>query len=59
VNVSATESAEDLAVLAGMVADGALLPIVSATYPLEHAADAIRQVAGSGHARGKLVVTLV
>jgi NADPH:quinone reductase-like Zn-dependent oxidoreductase len=59
VNVSATESGEDLAVLAGMVADGVLLPIVSATYPLDGAVDAIRQVAGSGHARGKLVVTLV
>jgi NADPH:quinone reductase-like Zn-dependent oxidoreductase len=59
VNVSATESGEDLAVLAGMVADGVLLPIVSATYPLDHAVDAIRQVAGSGHARGKLVVKLV
>ncbi|WP_285102326.1 NAD(P)-dependent alcohol dehydrogenase [Promicromonospora sp. MEB111] len=59
VNVTATTSGEDLAVLDGMVADGVLLPIVSATYPLERAVDAIRQVAGHGHARGKLVVTLV
>jgi NADPH:quinone reductase-like Zn-dependent oxidoreductase len=57
-SVSATESGEDLALLARMVADGVLLPIVSATYPLDRAVDAIRQVAGSGHARGKLVVTL-
>lgn len=59
VNVEATRSGEDLAVLDGMVADGVLLPIVSATYPLDRAVDAIRQVAGQGHARGKLVVTLV
>ena len=57
-SVSATESGEDLATLAAMVADGALLPIVSATYPLERAVEAVQQVAGSGHARGKLVVTL-
>lgn len=57
-NVSATPSGEDLGVLDGLVADGVLLPIVSATYPLERGVDAIRQVAGHGHARGKLVLTL-
>jgi NADPH:quinone reductase-like Zn-dependent oxidoreductase len=45
-------------VLARMVDGGVLLPIVSATYPLDRAVEAIRQVAGAGHARGKLVVTL-
>ncbi len=59
VNVTSTESGEDLVVLDGMVADGVLLPIVSATYPLERAVEAIKQVAGHGHVRGKLVVTLV
>jgi len=58
VNVEATPSGKDLEVLAGMVADGALLPVVSATYTLERALEAIQQVAGQGHARGKLVVTL-
>lgn len=58
VNVVATESGEGLVVLARMVADGALRPIVSATYPLDHAVDAIEQVAGSGHALAKLVITL-
>jgi NADPH:quinone reductase-like Zn-dependent oxidoreductase len=58
VNVTATQSGEDLALLAGMVADGALRPVVSATYPLERALEAIQQVAGHGHAQGKLVVTL-
>lgn len=59
VNVVATESGEDLVALGGLVADGVLLPIVSATYPLDRAVEAIEQVAGHGHARGKLVVTLV
>jgi NADPH:quinone reductase-like Zn-dependent oxidoreductase len=59
VNVEASRSGEDLAVLAGMVSDGALAPVVSATYPLERALEAIQLVAGQGHARGKLVVTLV
>ena len=58
-SVSASENSEDLAGLSRMVDDGALLPIVSATYPLDRAVEAIRQVAGAGHARGKLVVTLV
>lgn len=58
VNVSMSESGADLATLAGMVTDGALRPVVSATYPLDDAVEAIRQVAGHGHARGKLVVTL-
>jgi len=58
-NVAMSESGADLAALAGMVTDGVLRPVVSATYPLDDAVEAIRQVAGHGHARGKLVVTLV
>jgi NADPH:quinone reductase-like Zn-dependent oxidoreductase len=58
VNVSLSERGEDLAALAGMVTDGVLRPVVSATYPLVDAVDAIRQVAGQGHARGKLVITV-
>ncbi|MFI6428535.1 NAD(P)-dependent alcohol dehydrogenase [Promicromonospora sp. NPDC050880] len=56
-NVTATSSGADLAVLAGLVTDGVLRPVVSATYPLDQAVEAVRQVAGHGHARGKLVVT--
>lgn len=58
VNVEASRSGADLAVLAGMVADGTLLPVVSATFPLERALEAMQLVAGQGHVRGKLVVTL-
>lgn len=48
--------ADDLALLAGLVADGTVRVEVSRTYPLEEAVEAVRQVAGRGHARGKLVV---
>ena len=38
-----------------MVDDGALVPVVSATYALADAADAHRSLE-TGHARGKLVL---
>ncbi|SNY49804.1 NADP-dependent oxidoreductase [Paractinoplanes atraurantiacus] len=50
-------SRERLAELAGMYADGLLRVHVRAAYPLARAADAHRDV-GSGHGRGKVVVTL-
>jgi NADPH:quinone reductase-like Zn-dependent oxidoreductase len=50
-------SAERLAELAGLHADGRLRMHVRATYPLERAADAHRDVE-SGHGRGKVVLTL-
>ena len=48
---------EDLTALAGLARDGALRPIVGATYPLAEAGAAIAHV-GSGHARGKVVVVV-
>ena len=48
---------EDLTALAGLARDGALRPIVGATYPLAEAGAAIAH-AGSGHARGKVVVVV-
>jgi NADPH:quinone reductase-like Zn-dependent oxidoreductase len=48
--------ADDLALLAGLVADGTVRVEVSRTYPLEEAVEAVRQVAGRGHTRGKIVV---
>ena len=47
---------DDLAELAGLVADGRLRVHVSAVYDLEHAVDAYRALE-SGHTRGKIVVT--
>jgi NADPH:quinone reductase-like Zn-dependent oxidoreductase len=46
---------EDLDVLAGMVADGSLRPVIDTVYALEDTADALRHVE-SGHPRGKIVV---
>jgi len=48
---------EDLELLAGLVADGALVPVVGRTYPLAEAADAIRDLE-HGRARGKLVLVV-
>lgn len=48
---------EDLTALAGMVDDGTLTPVVGATYPLTRTGAAIAH-AGSGHARGKIVVVV-
>ena len=48
-------SGEQLEEIAKMVDDGALTPLVSATYPLADAADAHRSLE-TGHARGKLVL---
>jgi NADPH:quinone reductase-like Zn-dependent oxidoreductase len=45
----------DLEVLAGMVADGSLRPIIDAAFRLEETAQAMRHVE-SGHPRGKVVV---
>ena len=48
---------EHLETLAGFVERGELAPTVDHAYPLEQAADALTEIE-SGHARGKLVVTL-
>jgi len=46
---------EDLEVLAAMVADGSLRPVIDTVYPLEETAAAMRHVE-TGHPRGKVVV---
>ncbi|MDH6125360.1 NADP-dependent oxidoreductase [Kitasatospora sp. GP82] len=55
--VKRTRSADTLAALAKLVAFDALDPHIAATYPLEHAADALSEVE-SGHVRGKLVLEI-
>jgi NADPH:quinone reductase-like Zn-dependent oxidoreductase len=47
----------DLETLAGMLASGALAPVIERRYPLETAAEAIAHVA-QGHAQGKVVVEM-
>ncbi len=43
--------------IAALVADGAFDPLVTSTYALDHAADAMAEVE-SGHATGKVVITV-
>jgi len=47
----------DLETLAGMLASGALAPVIERRYPLEAAAEAVAHVA-QGHAQGKVVVEM-
>jgi NADPH:quinone reductase-like Zn-dependent oxidoreductase len=54
--VSVTTTAS-LALVTERVDAGALRPVVDATFPLEHAADAVRRV-GTGRVRGKVVLEL-
>lgn len=53
----ATVTAGDLTELTGLLATGRITTVVGSSYPLEAAADAIREVHG-GHANGKVVLTL-
>jgi NADPH:quinone reductase-like Zn-dependent oxidoreductase len=46
---------DDLSQLAQLAAEGLLVPVVTARFPLDEAADALRIVA-SGHARGKVIL---
>lgn len=48
---------DDLLLLVELIEDGKLAPIVGATYPLDAAGAAIDH-AGSGHAKGKVVVAM-
>ncbi|MEQ1700880.1 MAG: NAD(P)-dependent alcohol dehydrogenase [Ilumatobacteraceae bacterium] len=53
----AATKAADLEVLAGHLADGSVVPVVSRTYGLADAAEALRSIE-AGHTRGKLVLTI-
>ncbi len=53
----ARSSRKDLELLAELCDAGKLRPVIDRSYPLAHAADAIRHVEG-GHARGKVVITI-
>ncbi|MFD8560964.1 NAD(P)-dependent alcohol dehydrogenase [Streptosporangium canum] len=54
--LAARRSAEDLTLLAGLVATGKITPVIERTYPLSETADAIRLLE-TEHARGKIVLT--
>ncbi|MFF1692415.1 NADP-dependent oxidoreductase [Streptomyces sp. NPDC058257] len=55
VAVARARTSEVLDAVAELAADGVLRPQVTATYPLERAAEALRAVEG-GHVRGKVVI---
>ena len=46
-----------LEAVARLAVDGVLVPQVTATFPLDRAADALREVE-TGHARGKIVIVV-
>jgi NADPH:quinone reductase-like Zn-dependent oxidoreductase len=51
------QRSDDLDRLAELIEAGQLTPSIGATYPLDHASDAMRDLQ-AGHARGKLVITV-
>jgi NADPH:quinone reductase-like Zn-dependent oxidoreductase len=55
--VIAKENADDLEVLAGLIDEGKVRPVVDRTFPLADAADAIEYM-HSGAPRGKVVLTI-
>jgi NADPH:quinone reductase-like Zn-dependent oxidoreductase len=55
--VVSRETAADLDRLSELLAEGAFTPSIGATYPLERAADALRDLA-EGRVRGKAVLTV-
>lgn len=52
-----TPNQDDLALLASLVEDGKLRPVIDRTVPLAETASALRHIE-SGHARGKVVVAI-
>jgi NADPH:quinone reductase-like Zn-dependent oxidoreductase len=54
-NFTASVKADDLETLAGMLASGAIGPVIERTYPLADTAAALRYL-GEGHAHAKLVI---
>jgi len=55
--VSAKPNQEDLAFMKGLLEDGKVVPVIDQRYPLSETAEALRYL-GSGHARGKVVITV-
>jgi NADPH:quinone reductase-like Zn-dependent oxidoreductase len=49
---------EDMLVLKDLLETGRVKPFVERTYPLTQIAEAMRHL-GTGHARGKIAVTMV
>jgi NADPH:quinone reductase-like Zn-dependent oxidoreductase len=56
--VSAKRSQKDLILLKELLEAGKVVPVIDRRYPLSEAAEALRYL-GEGHARGKVVITVV
>jgi NADPH:quinone reductase-like Zn-dependent oxidoreductase len=55
VSTTAVQSAAEGELLAGMVADGSLRPVIDRRFTLDEAVEALAHQ-GEGHARGKIIV---
>ena len=53
----ASETREDLAVIADLLASGTVVPVIDRTYPLTETPDAIRYLE-AGHTQGKVVIAV-
>lgn len=53
----ASETQEDLAAIADLLASGTIVPVIDRTYPLAETPEAIRYLE-AGHARGKIVIAV-
>lgn len=51
------ENTDDLATLTGLIESGRVTPFVEQTHPLAQVSEAMAYL-GTGHVRGKLVVTI-
>jgi NADPH:quinone reductase-like Zn-dependent oxidoreductase len=51
------ENTDDLATLTGLIESGQVTPFVEQTYPLDQVSEAMIYL-GTGHVRGKLVITI-
>jgi NADPH:quinone reductase-like Zn-dependent oxidoreductase len=54
---SAKRRHDDLLLLAGLMAEGKIVPVIDRTVPLAETADAMRYLK-LGHARGKVVIAV-
>ncbi len=57
-SVSAKQSQDDLACLRELIEAGKIVPVIDRRYPFHETAEALRYL-GAGHARGKIVITLI
>ena len=56
--VAARPNQKDLLVLKAMLETGKVVPVIDKQFPLSEGAEALRYL-GAGHARGKVIITMV